>query len=370
MYRSTKWQTQQRWVMNNQNQNNWHGNTLLGRIRRIFKKRQIVLAVGGCLGIIFVSVIAANFVGKAETIEQFADRYKDAVESKNEQKFQSLWDPTVLRNDEKAKSQYREAIKRIRPYDEVSVQIENISHRVDPRNKERYNIDSIPLGLFKGGQMLMKTYRDLVITQKGIRKKWYLVSDFELRDRQEFPQSSEASVAVETSNKTSQDSSVIVQEATSGLSNDSPVDTQLKIRQVLGLWQKSWQNKDVETYMNQYADEAKITRVTVVNGREDMEKKRVLGKRQLRQGMQRLNKRYSKIEVLISNLQINGDTAVADVGFLQTYKAYTPSSGNRPAYRDFGTKTLILAIDASDGVWKIYKESWKNYKDVPDYPKL
>ena len=218
--------------------------------------------------------------------------------------------------------------------------------------------------------MLMKTYRDLVITQKGIRKKWYLVSDFELRDRQEFPQSSEASVAVETSNKTSQDSSVIVQEATSGLSNDSPVDTQLKIRQVLGLWQKSWQNKDVETYMNQYADEAKITRVTVVNGREDMEKKRVLGKRQLRQGMQRLNKRYSKIEVLISNLQINGDTAVADVGFLQTYKAYTPASGNRPAYRDFGTKTLILAIDASDGVWKIYKESWKNYKDVPDYPKL
>ena len=44
--------------------------------------------------------------------------------------------------------------------------------------------------------------------------------------------------------------------------------------------------------------------------------------------------------------------------------------GNRPAYRDFGTKTLILAIDTSDGVWKIYKESWKNYKDVPDYPKL
>ena len=34
------------WVMNNQNQNNWHGNTLLGKIRRIIKKRQIVLAVG------------------------------------------------------------------------------------------------------------------------------------------------------------------------------------------------------------------------------------------------------------------------------------------------------------------------------------
>ena len=62
--------------MNNQNQNNWHGNTLLGRIRRIVKKRQIVLAVGGCLGIIFVSVIAASFVGKAE---QFADGYNDAV---------------------------------------------------------------------------------------------------------------------------------------------------------------------------------------------------------------------------------------------------------------------------------------------------
>ena len=39
------------------------------------------------------------------------------------------------------------------------------------------------------------------------------------------------------------------------------------------------------------------------------------------------------------------------------------------AYQDFGTKTLIFMVDPSDGLWKIYSESWKLYKEVPNYPK-
>ncbi len=356
--------------MNNQKQNSQYSNSPLDAVTRIVKKRQVIIAAGMAFGIIFIGLIVATFVSEGETIEQFAKRYQEVVESKNEQQLQKLWDPITFRNNEEAKQQYREAIKRTRPYDKISVQTKKISHRIDPRNKKLYHIGSLPIELFKDDQLLMRTYRDLVITQKGLRKRWYLVRDSELRDQQEFPKNTQEMLAKQTNVSATDTNSVIVQEAASGLSGKSPVDTQLKIRQVLGVWQKSWQNKDVQTYMDQYADEAMITRVTVINGKEDAEQKRILDKKQLRQGMERLNKRYSKIEVLISNLQINGDTAVADVGFLQTYKAYTPASGNRPAYRDFGTKTLILAIDAVDGMWKIYKESWKNYKDVPDYPKL
>ena len=354
--------------MQNENENVEKRKTWL---EQVFKNSQVVVGIGAAIGIVVITVIVAALTGKGEEIETFAHRWEAAVESKDSKKYQNLWDPVALRTSKEAQQQYNEAVKRTRPYGKIVAQVKPLSHRKDPRSKDLYRIESIPVELFKDGQLLMRTYRGLVVKRKGVRKRWYLVRDQELRDQQEFPQSSQEVIAsTEGTDPPETEPTVTINEAASGLSGNTPVDTQLKIRQVLGAWQRSWQTKDLQTYMAQYADEAKITRVTVVDGKEDQDKKRILNKAQLRQGMVRLNKRYSKIEVLISNLQINGDTAVADVGFLQTYKAFTPASGNRPAYRDFGTKTLILAIDAKDGIWKIYKESWKNYKDVPNYPKL
>jgi len=54
-----------------------------------------------------------------------------------------------------------------------------------------------------------------------------------------------------------------------------------------------------------------------------------LTKRQLRKKMEALSRKYDKITVGISNLQINGDNAVADVQFLQEFIG-TPASGNQP----------------------------------------
>ena len=121
----------------------------------------------------------------------------------------------------------------------------------------------------------------------------------------------------------------------------------------------------MDTYMSIYAERALITRVSVRNGKESHS---YLTKKQLHQKMKRLNVYYSDIQVKISNLQINGDRAVADVEFLQEFKGI-PASGSRPAYSDIGTKKLDLMIDPSDGYWKIYGETWSRYEDVPKFPK-
>ena len=356
------------------------------RLIRLFSNRRYVVA--GIIAVICIGglIIIGVLSSEGEKIESFAQRWKSAVESKDVGKYRELWDTVTLSDSKEAKQQYEEAVKRTRSYDKIVAQVKTLVQRKDPRNPDLYQIESIPVELFKEKQLLMRTYRDLVVKRKGPRKRWYLVRDQEQRDQQEFPQSSQEMMVgteAEGTTTTTEESSLtgsgktsgtgteqtaIIGEAPSGISSSTPVDTQLKIKQVLGAWQGSWQNEDIQTYMAQYAEEARITRVTVIDGKEV--RRKILNKARLRQGMERLNKRYSKIEVLISNLQINGDTAVADVGFLQTYQAFTPASGNRPAYRDFGTKSLVLAVEAKNGRWKIYKESWKNYKDVPEFPKL
>ena len=147
---------------------------------------------------------------------------------------------------------------------------------------------------------------------------------------------------------------------------NAPLDTHLKVRQVLGKWQAAWEEKDLNTYMSIYSDEAQITRVNVRGGKETSV---YLTKGQLRAKMKRLNTMYADIQVSISNLQVNGDRAVADVKFLQKFTG-TPASGSRPAYSDYGTKKLNLMVDPTDGHWRIYAETWSRYEDVPDFPKM
>jgi ketosteroid isomerase-like protein len=145
------------------------------------------------------------------------------------------------------------------------------------------------------------------------------------------------------------------------------IDTQLKVRQVLGRWQKAWQEKDLDMYMSTYADEAEIMRVTVRGGKEYPIK---LTKSELRTKMKAIFSKmkainYSPIERIISDVQVNGDYAVASD--CQKFVG-TPASGSRPAYSDYHVKTLILMVDANDGFWKIYSESWKIYEGIEEYP--
>ena len=82
--------------------------------------------------------------------------------------------------------------------------------------------------------------------------------------------------------------------------------------------------------------------------------------------MARLSKKYSRIQVDITNLEIEGDMATAKANFLQEYTSWGRAA-RKPVYRDIGTKELQFV--KHDVEWKITNENWTLYKGVPVYPK-
>ncbi len=147
------------------------------------------------------------------------------------------------------------------------------------------------------------------------------------------------------------------------LDETPPLDTEFKLRQILESWRSAWEEKDIDAYMEWYADYATVLRVTVVNSHEIPE---TLTKGQLKARMKRLVKRYSRIKVDVSNVRIRGSYAEADMRFQQDFAAWRKGGDGGPTYQDKGIKTLKFVND--DGDWRIYEESWKTYVDVPSYP--
>ena len=326
--------------------------------------------------ILGVTFLILGFLDPGEDIKDFIARWEQAVESKQTEKYQKLWDQEALKRN---RVQYERAENLVKRQGKVDADIRLVAPRRDFRHSNRRRIDQIPVRLYKADELTMTIYRDLVIQKKGLRKQWKLVAD-RINEDVEHQETALNPTEEETrevltangpgtvTNQGRPKAVPISSQLTSSnatMSGSAPLDTKLKLSQVLGDWQQAWQKKDLNRYMDKYAEEAAITRVSVRNGKEYP---KILTKTQLRESMKRVNKVYSRVEVYISNLQINGDHAVADVGFLQEFKG-TPASGSRPAYQDFGTKTLIFMVDPSDGLWKIYSESWKLYKEVPNYPK-
>ncbi len=278
--------------------------------------------------------------------------WKKTLESQDKQKYTSLWDKSAQR---KRKNNFQLALDQISQ--ESNVDLSQATYTPVAHSKTRHVVGNI--SVTSTGTLVETHSRTLTIEKKGFFfRRWKLIND-EVRGEYitDQPISQQDQLDVDT-----------IPEETNGsgiYNGDAPIDTQLKIGQILGKWQKAWEEKDLDTYMSIYAERALITRVTV---RNDTETPTYLTKKQLRQKMKQLNVHYLGIQVGITNLEINGDRAVADVSFLQEFKG-TPASGTRPAYSDIGTKKLNLMIDPSDGYWKIYAETWSLYKDVPKFPK-
>ena len=284
-------------------------------------------------------------------VAPFVLEWKNALETKNKKKYTSLWDKKAQRTK---KNNFQLALVHLSQKSDVDLSQATYTHVA--RSKTRHVVDNISVTIHSDSTYIETQARELTIEKKGFFfRKWKLIND-EIKDNY----TTDPSIAQQDQ----PDVDTITEETSTGIyDGDAPMDTQLKVSQILGKWQKAWEDKDLNTYMSIYADRALITRVTVRNGRETPT---YLTKKQLRQKMKQLNIYYGNIQVKVSDLEINGDRAVADVSFLQEFKG-TPASGSRPAYRDIGTKTLNLMIDPSDGYWKIYAESWKRYEDVPKY---
>lgn len=279
--------------------------------------------------------------------------WKSALEAQNVQTYTDLWDKSARK---KRASSFRRA-KELMSQTHI-VEIQYATHNPVPTQRNRYVVDGIRVTLQNGEEIIETHNRTLTIEKKGFfRRQWKLIND----------QIGEISGAIALSRAEQVSVNTVSGEESGGtFDGNAPIDTHLKVRQIIGKWQAAWEGKDLETYMSIYSDKALITRVTVRGG---VETEIYLTKKELRAKMKRLNTVYSDIQVGISNLQINGDRAVADVTFLQKFTG-TPASGTRPAYSDIGTKKLNLMVDPTDGRWRIYGETWKHFEKVPEYPKM
>ncbi len=279
--------------------------------------------------------------------------WKSALEAQNVQTYTDLWDKSARK---KRASSFRRATELMSQTHIVEIQY--ATYNPVPTQRNRYVVDGIRVTLQSGDEIIETHNRTLTIEKKGFfRRKWRLIND----------QIGEISGAIALKRAEQVSTNTVSGEESGGtFDGNAPIDTHLKVRQILGKWQEAWEGKDLETYMSIYSDRALITRVTVRGGKET---EVYLKKGELRDKMKKLNTMYSDIEVEISNLQINGDRAVADVTFLQKFTG-TPASGTRPAYSDYGTKKLNLMVDPADGHWRIYAETWSRYENVPDFPKM
>ena len=347
--------------------------------------RFAVIGIIGAAIILLAMVLGLQIFEKIGTIEFFLQRWERAVESKQPALYEQLWDSTArIKNG----NQYERALKLFNR-EKIEADINGPLSRKDLKDTNQRRIERIPVTLYQDGKVLVIIHRDLTIEKKGLLQRWKLIDD-KIHENLEYPETTEEHVvqekpvelAVKSANPTPDSPSLqpledpaassniitpqtVAPDSYAPISAETPLDTQLKLSQVLGEWQQAWQGKNLKTYMSKYAEDAEITRVTINRGQEHQT---WLNKKQLREKMIALNKRYSKIEINIFHLQINGDRAVADVDFFQEFVG-TRTSGSQPVYSDFGKKELVFMVDPADGLWKIYFENWRHYKNVPKYPK-
>jgi ketosteroid isomerase-like protein len=278
--------------------------------------------------------------------------WKAALETQNLKAYTDLWDKSARKKRAASFGRAKDLMSQTHVVD-----LAGATYTAVPRRKNRHVVDNIQVTLQNGGDTIETHTRTLTVEKKGFfRRRWKLMND----------QINVMSDAIALAPDMPGVDTVSGEESGGTFDGNAPLDTHLKVRQVLGKWQAAWEEKNLNTYMSIYSDEAQITRVSVRGGRETSV---YLTKGQLRAKMKKLNTIYADIQVSISNLQVNGDRAVADVKFLQKFTG-TPASGSRPAYSDYGTKKLNLMVDPTDGHWRIYAETWSRYEDVPDFPKM
>ena len=343
------------------------------------------IGIIGAAVILLAMVLGLQIIETTGAIEPFLQQWKRAVESKQPRLYQQLWDSTA---QIKNRSRYERALKLFNR-EKVAVDVAGLRPHTDLKNPNRQQIERIPVTLYQDGKVLVVIYRDITVEKRGLLQRWKLMDD-RIHDDLAYPETTEEyivqdeEVVAKSANPTPESppsqpldapalpskvvtpSRTAAPEESAPIVGGAPLDTQLKLSQVLGEWQQAWQGKNLKTYMSKYAEDAEITRVTITKGREHATR---LNKKQLREKMKSLNAAYSKIRVNIFQLQINGDNAVADVNFFQEFVG-TRASGSQPAYSDYGKKELVFMVDPADGLWKIYAESWRHYKNVPKYPKL
>jgi ketosteroid isomerase-like protein len=312
---------------------------LLSKIKPAAKPAIITtVIIAGAIAVIFLMFAMT----REEDVSDFLKRWKRVMESGDDRAYAEICSEEFK---EKSGPRY-ERIKSLIAGQKIDVSIEDQGIEKSRLDDDHYVIKHIPMFLSKDN---IQTHEKLDIKRKGlINRRWEIACE-----QPYFGKAAESKLKQIAEGEMEKPIAEV---------GKTPMDTNLRVRQTLELWRTAWNNKDLDSYIGCYADYADITRVTVVGGKESQVK---LTKGELRDHMARLNRKYSRIQVGITDLKIEGDTAVAKADFLQEYSSWGRSAEG-PVYTDFGRKELQFV--KHDIEWKITNENWTLYKDVPIYP--
>jgi len=308
-----------------------------------------LIPIGSVLLAVVVILTVMLITYDRRTPDEFIKVWKNAVERGDVKLYESLWDETARR---KREPHFKEATELMKN-NKLEINLDEIEKK---GNDKRMMFSGISVKIHRKDGSVAETKKRLIIARRGFSRRWRVIDE----------ESYISAIAPVVRKPKVRGKHGTEKPPTAKVERGTPLDTELKLRQIIEDWRQAWEKKDVDRYIGKYADFAEIRRVTVVNGKEYPVK---LTKEELRRRMRRLWKRYGRIKVNISTLQIKGDYATADVNFLQEYKAWV-ADNKRIAYQDFGTKQLKFVRDVKDNTWKIISENWKIYKKVPSYPKL
>jgi len=311
--------------------------------------KYIVLPIGGVFLAVVIVLILMLATYDRRTPDEFVRVWKNTVEKGDTKLYESLWDENARK---RKKAHFNEALGLLKG-NKLEINLDGIEKK---GTDKQMTYSGISVRIHRKDGSIGETKKRLTVARRGFSRRWKVIDE-------ESYISATAPVVRKPEVKAKPGP---VKAPAAKVERGAPLDTELKLRQIIEDWRQAWEKKDVNRYIGKYADFAEIRRVTVVNGKEYPVK---LTKEELRRRMRRLWRKYGRIEVNISTLQIKGDYATADVNFLQEYKAWI-ADNRKIAYQDFGTKQLKFVKDVKDNSWKIISENWKIYKKVPSYPKL
>lgn len=137
---------------------------------------------------------------------------------------------------------------------------------------------------------------------------------------------------------TLEDTPIIIDEEIEFLNHDELKGIEKKISIFVNHWKSSWENKDLDSYMETYSD------TFFFEG---------MNKEQWEDYKNNLNARYQKIRVVVENLKIFAHHNYVVASFIQSYSSeYFKSRGN---------KRLYLVEEGES--WKIIGEEWQPIKN-------
>jgi ketosteroid isomerase-like protein len=135
-----------------------------------------------------------------------------------------------------------------------------------------------------------------------------------------------------------------------------------KVRKAIEGWRVAWKTKDPDGYISYYADNAEIRKITVIQGKQEVVK---MDKWGLREEMKKVFNSREQFTMSEPELEAGAYAVRAVFEFFKQMPAEAYQSEGQIIKHDKWLKELLFR--EVNKVWKIVKEDWMLYSDIPEY---